>query len=146
MRKSKVPDWGQRPSVWSEGRIKQRFILGWPLRHEERMERIQREGDPSVYMATAWPTACYCAARRQLVTEHKMPWGALQQSAVDTLTTAAEWQLNHREGGEVGLGNAEAGVDANLMLGGQKAEWTHEDTRGSPQLEWKTQWGSHHPG
>lgn len=57
---------------------------------------------PSVCMATVWPTASYWAARRQLVIEYKMPSGALQQSAADTPTTAAEWQLNCREGGRRG--------------------------------------------
>lgn len=86
--------------------------------------------NPSVYMATVWPTACYCAARRQLVIEHKIPWGALQQSAADTLTTATEWQLNRREGAEAGRRNAEAGINTNLLLNGQKVECGHRGTHG----------------
>ena len=46
MSKSNGPHCGQISSVWSEGRIKQRFKLGWPLRHEGWMDPIQREGDP----------------------------------------------------------------------------------------------------
>lgn len=77
---------------------------------------------PSVYMATAPPTACYSAARRQLVIERKMPCGALQQSAADTPTTAAPQQLNRRAGVEAGLMYAEPGINTNLLFGGQKVE------------------------
>lgn len=56
----------------------------------------------------------------------------------DTPTTAAEWELNGRDGSEAGLRISKEGINANLSLRGQRVECGHwGDVQGPQTVKWR---------